>query len=285
MDAKKIRRSNGMVWSFKMGQMVSFLIHIGDRLNLFATLLRASMEAGLAVTTDELVATTGYDRRWLMEWLRGMAAAKVLEYKEGDDNTERFHLSPEMGEVLVNESTSLTYAAGAFVGMADRELSEGIVNAFRTGVGMSYRARSLAGGEDGPLQTARLLGAWTRIALVPQIIARLGDGAITSCLEKGGSVLDMGCGAGIGVVEMARAFPRSRVHGVDPDKTALQVARKQAAAEGILNCEFTEAKGEELEGEALYDFAVCLDIVHDCPFPDRILSTLCRLLKRKHSDQ
>ena len=44
-------------------------------------------------------------------------------------------------------------------------------------------------------------------------------------------------------------------------------------------------KGEELEGEALYDFAVCLDIVHDCPFPDRILSTLCRLLKRKHSDQ
>eukprot|EP01048_Picozoa_sp_COSAG05_P030714 COSAG05_NODE_10824_length_544_cov_1.042697_2_plen_71_part_01 len=71
---------------------------------------------------------------------------------------------------------------------------------------MSYRARSLAGGEDGPLQTARLLGAWTRIALVPQIIARLGDGAITSCLEKGGSVLDMGCGAGIGVVEMARAF-------------------------------------------------------------------------------
>ena len=53
----------------------------------------------------------------------------------------------------------------------------------------------------------------------------------------------------------------------------------------ILNCEFTEAKGEELEGEALYDFAVCLDIVHDCPFPDRILSTLCRLLKRKHSDQ
>lgn len=174
MDAKKIRRSNGMVWSFKMGQMVSFLIHIGDRLNLFATLLRASMEAGLAVTTDELVATTGYDRRWLMEWLRGMAAAKVLEYKEGDDNTERFHLSPEMGEVLVNESTSLTYAAGAFVGMADRELSEGIVNAFRTGVGMSYRARSLAGGEDGPLQTARLLGAWTRIALVPQIIARLG---------------------------------------------------------------------------------------------------------------
>ena len=78
---------------------------------------------------------------------------------------------------------------------------------------------------------------------------------------------------------MARAFPNSRVRGVDPDGTALGVARKQVAAEGIGNCEFTEAKGEELEGEALYDFAVCLDIVHDCPFPDRILASLCRLLK------
>ena len=122
MDAKKIRQSNGLVWSFKKGQMVSFLIHIGDRLDLFTTLLAQPGPA----TTDELAAVTGYARRWLLEWLRGMAAAEVLGYEEGDDATERFSLSPEMGEVLVNEVSSLTYAAGAFVGMADRELSAGI---------------------------------------------------------------------------------------------------------------------------------------------------------------
>ena len=35
MDAKKIRRGAGMVWSFKKGQMISLQVHLGDRLGLF----------------------------------------------------------------------------------------------------------------------------------------------------------------------------------------------------------------------------------------------------------
>lgn len=32
MSAKEVKASSMLVWSFKRGQMVSFLIHIGDRL-------------------------------------------------------------------------------------------------------------------------------------------------------------------------------------------------------------------------------------------------------------
>ena len=64
------------MWSYKRGQMVSLLIHLGDRLGIFTTLATASAYQ----TTDQLATTTSYNRRWLMEWLRGMAAAKILEY-------------------------------------------------------------------------------------------------------------------------------------------------------------------------------------------------------------
>jgi hypothetical protein len=79
----------------------------------------------------------------MMEWLRGMVAAKIVEYQEGDDDTEMFYLSREMGEVLANDKDSFVYMAGAFSALQQEELSDGLVNAFKTGIGMSYRARSL----------------------------------------------------------------------------------------------------------------------------------------------
>src|SRR6185437_8504984 len=66
------------VWSYKQGELVSLLIHIGDRLGLFGALA----EQG---TTDarSLAATTGLNERWLSEWLRGIAAADLLSTVDG----------------------------------------------------------------------------------------------------------------------------------------------------------------------------------------------------------
>ena len=98
--AKSVRNAARQVWGFKMGQMVSLLIHLGDRLGVFTALLhRDSTTAAAAAatttsavqfaTTDELSAKLHLHRRWVMELLRGLAAARVLEYREGTDATER----------------------------------------------------------------------------------------------------------------------------------------------------------------------------------------------------
>lgn len=272
----KVKRGAGLVYSYKMGQMVSLMIHLGDRLDLYKSM--AALDRFF--TTEELATHTGYKVRWLREWLRGMAAAKILEYEEGTEETERFQLSVEMAEVLANEETSLSFSAGAFTGMQIPALSDGLVEAFKTGVGMSYRANSLVMGKNSALGTKRMLGAWTKIALVPQVIAAMRGGTLGETLRKpGAKILDMGCGAGIAVNCVAAAFPCAVVHGVDPDGVALEVARADAAAAGLGNAEFVEAKGEDLSSEGVYDFAMCLDIVHDCPFPDRILLALRRALK------
>ena len=52
--------------------------------------------------------------RWLLEWLRGQAAAGLLEHRR----RSTFELTPEGSAVLADEEGSLLFAAGAFQGAA-----------------------------------------------------------------------------------------------------------------------------------------------------------------------
>merc|ERR1719161_1071436 len=110
--------------------MVSFGILLGDRLGLFKTM--GEQLKGKSVTTDEFAKLTGYDRRWLMEWLRGMTAAKVLEYETGTDTTERFRMTPEMSILLGREMDQMNpmFVGGLFQGGFPKELVDGTLEAF-----------------------------------------------------------------------------------------------------------------------------------------------------------
>src|SRR5437660_8558230 len=105
MDAEQAALFAFRVWSYKQGEMVSILIHLGDRLGLY----RALDGAG-STTASELAERTGLHERWLREWLRGNAAAELLESDDG----ESFELTPEGAAVLAQEESSLWFAARAF---------------------------------------------------------------------------------------------------------------------------------------------------------------------------
>ena len=77
----------------------------------------------------------------------------------------------------------LAFAAGAFGGMQQKELSDGIVHAFRTGIGMSYRAMSLVLGEESVGNSKRMLATWTKGILVPVVIPALAGGAMAARLS------------------------------------------------------------------------------------------------------
>ena len=206
IDPEALKRYSFSVWSYKQGEMVSLMIHIGDRLGLY----RALQGAG-PVTAAELAARTGLKERWLFEWLRGQSAARLLDYHDPD----RFELTPVGAAVLADENGSLAFAAGAFAPAAAPEIVDKLCDAFRTGVGLSYEQL----GPNAAHRTERMLGPWIRQALVPKIIPAL-EG-VREKLERGCTVADIGCGSGLALASMAAAFPNSTFHGYDPSNHAI----------------------------------------------------------------
>ena len=191
LDPDELKRYAFNVWSFKQGEMVALMIHIGDRLGLY----RALTGAG-PVGAAKLAEKTGLHERWLLEWLRGQAAARLLESKTG----EHFELSPVGAAVLADEENSLAFAAGAFSDPIPPETVDKLVDAFRTGIGLSYEAL----GPNAAHRTERMLGPWVRQALVPQILPAL-DGVVDK-LRRGAVAADVGCGGGLAVAAMAEAW-------------------------------------------------------------------------------
>ena len=259
LDPEEVGAFAFQVWNYKQGEMVSLMIHFGDRLGLY----RALDGAG-PVTAAELATSMGLQERWLLEWMKGQAAAKLLSYC-GD---ERFELSPVGAAVLADEEGSLAFAAGAFGGGFSREVVAGLADAFRTGIGLSYDAQ----GPEGAHRTERMLGPWARLALVPTILPAL-DG-ISAKLEQGARVADVGCGAGAALLTMARAFQNSSFHGYDPSQHAITRAREVAGQEGIDNVELFEKRGEEVPGGSQYDLVITFDCLHDMTRPDLVMSAI-----------
>lgn len=253
------------VWNFKQGEIVSLMIHLGDRLGLY----RALADAG-PVTAAALAGRTGLQERWLLEWLRSQAAAGLLTTPDG----EVFALPPEAVPVLVDDRTSAWFAAGAFFGSAaPPDVVDGIADAFRTGIGLSYDQLGPAAAH----QVERLLGPGTRLALVPMILPAL-DG-VDEALRAGGRVADVGCGAGLAVLTMAEAYPASRFDGYDPSHHAIEVARRRLAEAGLANATFDVRQAADLPSEPVYDLVLTFDCLHDMTRPDAAFAAIRRALR------
>jgi len=264
-DPDEIGRFALRVWQYKQGELVSLMIHLGDRLGLYR-----AMDGAGPIRADELAGMTGLHERWVREWLRGQAAAGLLST---DDNAEFFELSAEGADVLAREEDSLAFAAGAFSGgAATPEVVDGLAAAFRTGRGLTYDQLGPAAAH----QTERMLAPWARLALVPEIIPAL-DG-IAERLEAGARVADVGCGGGAAVRALAHAFPASTFEGTDLSRLAIERARAAATDEGLRNTTFRTERAEDLSAETGYDLVLSFDCLHDMAYPGRAAMAIRRAI-------
>ncbi len=269
LDPEQVGAFALKVWMYKQGELVSLMIHLGDRLGLYRTL------RGLGVVTaSELAAASGLKERWLLEWLRGQAAAGLVEYHGGNNGDAlRFELSDVAAAVLADEEGSVAFAAGAFGYPPDHDVIDGLAEAFKTGVGLSYQQL----GPCAAHRTERMLGPWTRQALVPRIIPAL-DG-VEERLRSGIDVVDVGCGGGVALLSLARAFPASRFVGIDPSEHAIEIAQQRTREAGVGNAEWRVARGEDLPPEPSFDLVVTFDCVHDMTRPDLVIAAIRRAIR------
>ncbi|MGI9592251.1 MAG: methyltransferase domain-containing protein, partial [Myxococcota bacterium] len=229
LDPEVLKNFSKRVFGALQGAMTSAMICLGDRLGLY----RALAGDGPA-TPDELAARTGLSERWVREWLYQQGAAGVLEA----DDDERFRLTPEAAAVLADESHP-AFGVGFFDHLPQTlAIAERLPEAFRSGRGLPYDAF----GPEGARGIERGLAPFFRALLVPMLLPRVKG--VTEALRAGTRVADVGCGAGVALLEMAKAFPASEFHGYEISEHALARAAENLAAAGVSNAHFHDARRE-----------------------------------------
>jgi 2-polyprenyl-3-methyl-5-hydroxy-6-metoxy-1,4-benzoquinol methylase len=264
IDVEKTGKFAQDVFGHLAGALVSAMIHLGDRLGLYQALDGAG-----PLTSEELARKTGLHERWIREWLYQQAAAKIVDYK----GESRFELSPEGGLVLADENSPFFLAGGFCAIPQQMALLNELPQSFRTGLGLSYDQF----GSEVNVGVERLLAPWFRTQLVPSALPRL-DGVVVK-LQAGAKVADVGCGAGIAIIEMAKAYPRSEFHGYDIAKLPLKKAVENARAAGTRNVHLHDAAVDPLPSDATCDLITTFDCLHDMTRPDLVMQAIRKAIK------
>jgi len=264
MDPEKLKEFSKLVFGAFGGAMTSAMIYLGDRLGLF----RALAEGG-AATSQELARRAGLDERWVREWLHQQGSAGVLEYL-GDG---RFSLSEEGAMVLADESHP-AFGGGFFSQLPPlMNVVEKLPECFRTGLGLPYDAL----GPDGAAGIERGIAPWFRALLVPMVLPRV-EGVV-EVLEAGAKVADVGCGGGVALIEMARAFPKSEFHGFDISRHALDRAEANRGEAGVDNVTFHRADEEPLPADGSFAFVTTFDCLHDMADPASAMAAIRKAIR------
>jgi SAM-dependent methyltransferase len=256
LDPEKLKQYAKHVFDALGGAMTSAMIYLGDRLGLYRALA-----GGPPQTSAELARKTGLAERWVREWLHAQGAAGVLVYHgEG-----RFGLSPE-GEAVLADESHPAFGAGFFSHLPQMiAVTEKLPDAFRSGVGLPYDAF----GPEGAVGVERGLAPWFRALLVPLVLPRI-EGVVER-LRAGARVADVGCGGGVALLEMAKAFPRSEFHGYDVSRHALARAEENRARARAANASFHDATNEPLPANASFAFVTTFDCLHDMTDPASVM--------------
>jgi 2-polyprenyl-3-methyl-5-hydroxy-6-metoxy-1,4-benzoquinol methylase len=238
------------------GATTAAMICLGDRLGLYRALAD-----GEPITSTELAARTGLHERWLREWMHQQGAAGVLEHR-GDG---RFALSPEGVAVLADEGSPYC-GVGHFAPLPQMiGVIERLPEAFRSGVGLPYDAF----GPEGAHGIERGLAPWFRTMLVPMALPAIPG--LVERLAAGAAVADVGCGAGVALIEMAKTFPASDFHGWDVSTHALARAGENRAAAGVGNVAFHDVRSDPLPADGRFGFVTTFDCLHDMTDPAGVM--------------
>jgi len=241
----------GQLIAHKTGELASLMTHLGLRLGLFE-----AMRGQGAVGVDDLAETVGLHRRWVLEWLRQQTASGVTEYVD----EESFRLSDEVAGLLLDDHAA-AYVGWLFHGRPmGGERIDRLVEAFETGIGMSWDDH----GDEGAHMVEISTGAEHK-RLPTEILPMLPD--VAEKLRAGGTAIDVGCGSGVAICEMATAFPEATFVGIDPSPTAIARAKARAEAAGLENVELSVAAAEEFDGSHMFDLVMVLDCMHDMTHP------------------
>jgi 2-polyprenyl-3-methyl-5-hydroxy-6-metoxy-1,4-benzoquinol methylase len=252
-----------------IGAFDLFSVYLGERLGLY----RALAEKG-PLTPAELADAAGVHERYAREWLEHQAASGLLE-ADLDEDERRFRLPEGHDEALLDASSLNYIAAMARAVLASVRPLDALLEAFRTGGGVPYAdyGQDLHEGQAAftrPLFENLLGKEW--LPSVPELHERL-------LADPPAQVADVACGQGRSSIELARAYPKLRIDGIDSDRASIERARENLAGTGVEDrVTFHERDAADAVLAGRYDLVTIFEALHDMSYPVDVLRATRRLL-------
>jgi 2-polyprenyl-3-methyl-5-hydroxy-6-metoxy-1,4-benzoquinol methylase len=254
-----------------VGAFDLFSVYVGDALGFY----RVLAEQGL-LTSAELAAAAGAHERYAREWLEQQAASGLLEVEgEGAADQRRFRLPEGHDEALLDVS-SLNYTAPlARAVLASIEPIDALLAAVRSGGGVPYAdyGENLHEGQAAftrPLYENLLGKEWLPTA--PEVHERL-------LADPPARVADVACGQGRSSIELARAYPKISVDGIDSDGASIARARENLDGSGVDDrVTFDERDATDARLAGRYDVVTIFEALHDMSYPVEVLRAVRALL-------
>ncbi|MEW8247867.1 MAG: class I SAM-dependent methyltransferase [Candidatus Thiodiazotropha endolucinida] len=238
---------------------ITLMISIGHRTGLFDTMARIPPS-----DSQGIAESAGLNERYVREWLGAMVTAAIVSY---DADSGCYTLPPAHAGLLTRDASPDNVAVFAQYIPLLGQVEEEVIDCFYNGGGVPYerytRFHEVMAEDSGQ----------TVVSALFEHILPLIDGQL-SRLQQGIDVLDVGCGRGQALLQLARAFPNSRFTGYDFSQEAIEWARKEADRQGLSNLLFEVKDVTTLDEQGAYDWIVTFDAIHDQKSPDMVLSAI-----------
>lgn len=243
---------------------LSLMISLGHRTGLFDTLVTLP-----PATSQEIAQKARLYERYVREWLNAMVVGRIINYIP---ENKTYHLPAEHATFLtdVNSPSNMASLAQFIPVMA--QVEEQIVNCFYNGGGVPYAQYNRfheVMAEDSNKNIVMALEDEI-LPLMPNLIERL---------HQGIEVLDVGCGQGKALNQMAELFPRSRFTGYDICRDVIATAIEGAQSRQLNNVQFLVKDAIEIDAPNQYDFITTFDAIHDQAHPVWVLKNIYRALR------
>jgi SAM-dependent methyltransferase len=244
--------------------MATLLISLGHRTGLFDV-----MADGKERTTHELAEHAGLNERYVREWLGGMVASQIVER---DPQAGTHKLPAEHAYWLSRQSPMANMAVFTQYIPTLASVEDRMVECFRYGGGVPYSAfprfHDVMAEDSG--QSIVPIIVDQVVPMIPGMHDRL---------QQGLDVLDIGCGRGKALMQLAQAYPNSRFVGYDLSTDAVADGNRTARQAGLSNLRFVQKDLTHWQELRAFDWIMALDAIHDQARPDVVLAAVRRALK------
>ncbi len=250
MEEISAKSQTAKINAFHKGFFATHLINIGAKLGLF----KALNDAKGGITVSDLAAKLGLHEPYLKFWCQTAYFFEILDC----DQQGHFRFQPFMDKILGDTSNlnNLLAMNKIYVNIEGERLKDSI-EYYRTGELLDDYTpeRSEIIAEAGK-SSHQLLGLY--FSSLPE------DNPIRQRLDRGAQCLDIGCGAGGFIIQLAQLFKNSRFVGIDPVPHGIETGKKTISNLGLEDrISLKHLGGEEITWQNEFDIVAMVGTFHE----------------------